>query len=195
MLLGWFGGPWTDGDYPKSLKETLGDLLPTYTDEEKALIKGSCDFYAIDGYTSFSAYGVKGGLDACVKNRTHPDFPTCAGSVSKLNDGFPIGPAADPGVSWLFDTPTGIRRFLKHLTTELFPSISDIVVTEMGFAEPFESKWETLNEALWDLRRADYFQNYLDNILASIHYDKVNVTGAWGWAICKFLRGSHRVRS
>lgn len=48
-VAGWFGGPWTDGDYPQSLKDTLGDLLPTLSDEEKQLIKGSCDFYAIDG--------------------------------------------------------------------------------------------------------------------------------------------------
>lgn len=45
---------------------------------------------------------------------------------------------------------------------------------------------------LWDLRRADYYQSYLDNILAAIHYDGVNVTGAWGWAIfdsefCSFV--------
>jgi beta-glucosidase/6-phospho-beta-glucosidase/beta-galactosidase len=46
--IGWFGGPWTDGDYPQSLRDTLGDLLPTFTEDEKALIKGSCDFYAID---------------------------------------------------------------------------------------------------------------------------------------------------
>ena len=39
------------------------------------------------------------------------------------------------------------------------------------------------NQILWDLRRADYYQGFLDNILAAIHYDKVNVTGAYGWAI------------
>ena len=50
FAIGWFGGPWTDGDYPQSLKNTLGDLLPTLTEEEKVSIKGSCDFYAIDGY-------------------------------------------------------------------------------------------------------------------------------------------------
>lgn len=49
FAIGWFGGPWTDGDYPKNLRDTLGDLLPTFSDEEKAMIKGSCDFYAIDG--------------------------------------------------------------------------------------------------------------------------------------------------
>ena len=69
------------------------------------------------------------------------------------------------------------------LTTEIFPSIPDIVVTEFGFAEPFEGQLTNKNAILWDLRRADYYQSYLDNILASIHYDKVNVTGAWGWAI------------
>lgn len=42
------------------------------------------------------------------------------------------------------------------------------------------------NTILWDLHRADYFQNFLDNILGSIVYDGVNVTGAFGWAICKF---------
>jgi beta-glucosidase len=76
-----------------------------------------------------------------------------------------------------------VRRFLKHITQELFPSIPDIVVSEFGFSEPFESQWSSLNPILWDLRRADYFQQYLDNILLAIHEDKVNVTGAWGWAI------------
>ena len=203
--IGWFGGPWTDGDYPDSLKETLGDLLPTFTEEEKALIKGSCDFYAIDGYSSFSAFEVDGGLDACVSNRSHPGFPDCAGSASTASNGFPLGPAADPAMTWLYDAPLGLRKFLKHLTTVLFPSIPDIVVTEFGFAEPFEGQLSNMNDILWDLRRAvsvfvfcsslgyvgfadcggwkDYFQNYLDNILASIVYDKVNVTGAWAWAI------------
>ncbi|KAF2105662.1 WD repeat-containing protein 26 [Lophiotrema nucula] len=183
FAIGWFGGPWTDGDYPQSLKDTLGDLLPEFTSEEKALIKGSCDFYAIDGYSSFLAFEVDGGLEACVSNRSAPGFPDCAGSASTASNGFPLGPAADPAMNWLYSTPSGLRRFLKHLTTTLFPSITDIVVTEFGFAEPFESQLSNMNQILWDLRRADYFQSYLDNILASIVVDKVNVTGAWGWAI------------
>ena len=181
--IGWFGGPWTDGDYPASLKSTLGDLLPNFTQDEKDLIKGSCDFYAIDPYSSFLAYEVDGGLESCVSNRSHPSFPDCAGSTSLAPNGFPIGPAADPAMSWLYSAPSGVRRFLKHITTELFPSIPDIVVSEFGFAEPFEAQWSSLPPALWDLRRADYLQQYLDNILLAIHVDGVNVTGAWGWAI------------
>ena len=181
--LGWFGGPWTDGDYPASLKETLGDLLPALTATEKALIKGSCDFYAIDPYSSFVAHGIPGGLDACVANRTHPAFPECAGSASVAASGFPVGPAADPAMSWLYSAPSGVRRFLRHIAHELFPTVPDIVVSEFGFAEPFEAQWAALPPALWDLRRADYLQQYLDNILLAIHVDGVNVTGAWGWAV------------
>lgn len=181
--IGWFGGPWTDGDYPQSLKDTLGDLLPEFTDEEKELIKGSCDFYAIDPYTSYTAFEITGGLENCTSNRTHPSFPECAGSNQLAPSGFPLGPAADPEVSWLVNNPSGVRKYLKHITQVLFPSVPDIVVTEFGFAEPFEGSFPTVAQALWDLRRADYLQNYLDNILLSIHEDGVNVTGAWGWAI------------
>nr|GFD58335.1 beta-glucosidase 40 [Tanacetum cinerariifolium] len=84
-------------------------------------------------------------------------------------------------MGWLYSAPSGVRRFLKHITTELFPSIPDIVVSEFGFAEPFEGNWNSLAPALWDIRRADYLQQYLDNILLAIHVDGVNVTGAWGW--------------
>ena len=86
-------------------------------------------------------------------------------------------------MSWFYSAPSGVRRYLKHITTVLFPSIPDIVVSEFGFAEPFEGSWSSLPPILWDLRRADYLQQYLDNILLAIHVDGVNVTGAWGWAI------------
>ncbi|KAL9620656.1 MAG: hypothetical protein Q9160_004792 [Pyrenula sp. 1 TL-2023] len=187
FALGWFNnGPWNDGDYPQSVKDTLGDMLPALTDDQKAMIKGSCDFFAIDGYTSFYAAEVTGGLDACLANSSSPNFPDCAGSASTSPDGFPIGPAADPGANWLYDTPLGIRRFLTKITRDLFPAVPDIMVTEFGFSEPFEGQFTTTNQILWDLRRADYIQSFLDNILASIRYDGVNVTGAFGWSICKW---------
>ena len=181
--LGWFNNPvWNDGDYPASLRTTLGDLLPNFTAEESAMVKGSCDFFAIDGYTAYYA-GALPNFAACVANRSDPAYPECSLSESTDPDGFPIGPASDPGASWLYSTPVGIRRFLTHITTVLFPSVPDIMVSEFGFAEPYEGLESSLNTILWDLRRSDYYQSFLDNILASIVYDGVNVTGAWGWAI------------
>ena len=40
------------GDYPFIMKALVRDGLPTFTDEEKALVKGSYDFIGINYYTS-----------------------------------------------------------------------------------------------------------------------------------------------
>jgi len=132
FVLGWFGGPWTDGDYPQSMKDTLGDILPKFTKKEKAIIKGSCDFFAIDAYTAFYVGELKGGMEACTSNSSNPNFPECTTQTSVAKDGFGIGPAADNGASWLKSTPVGIRKFLSDITKELFPSVPDVMVTEFG---------------------------------------------------------------
>ncbi|KAF4624000.1 hypothetical protein G7Y89_g14176 [Cudoniella acicularis] len=183
FVLGWFGGCWRDGDYSPMLKATLGSMLPNFTQEEKTMIKGSCDFFAIDAYTGYLASGIKGGSAACASNSSHPAFPECASSSSVAADGFPLGPSADNAMSWLYSTPIGIRRFLNTIAKTLFPTVSDIVVSEFGFAEPFEGEQTSLTNILWDLRRVDYYQNFLDNILAAKVVDGVNVTGAFGWAV------------
>ena len=41
--VGWFADPIYLGHYPESLKKMLGDRLPTFTDEEQALVHGSSD--------------------------------------------------------------------------------------------------------------------------------------------------------
>jgi hypothetical protein len=122
------------------VKSTLGPLLEnyTFTQAQKDMIKGSCDFYAIDGYTGYLATEVSGGSAACAANSSDSNFPECAGSSSVGPDGFPLGPSGDNDVSWLYSTPNAIRQFLNVITKELFPTIGDIVVSEFGFAEPFE---------------------------------------------------------
>jgi beta-glucosidase/6-phospho-beta-glucosidase/beta-galactosidase len=146
------------------------------------MIAGSADFFAIDPYTSYYVYALD-DPEACISNSSAPGYPECVGSTYLAPDGFPVGPSADPGANWLYDNPTGVRKFLSKITKDLFPRVPDIQVTEFGFAEPFESQLTSLQTILWDLRRSDYYQGYLDNILAAIVYDGVNVTGAWGWAI------------
>lgn len=152
FVLGWFGGPWLNGDYPQSLKDTLGDILPRFTPEEKKLIKGSCDFFAIDAYTSFYAGELEEGQEKCTSNRSYSGFPECVNQTQYTTEGFGIGPAADLGANWLKSSPVGIRKFLHTIAKELFPSVPDIMVSEFGFAEPFESSYQTIFEKTWDLR-------------------------------------------
>lgn len=49
---GWFTDPMIRGDYPEEMKVHFGDTLPAFTEEEKALLKGSADFIGVNTYTS-----------------------------------------------------------------------------------------------------------------------------------------------
>jgi beta-glucosidase len=43
--LGWFCDPIWIGDYPRSMRDSLGDRLPFFTEEEKAALLGSADYF------------------------------------------------------------------------------------------------------------------------------------------------------
>jgi len=125
------------------------------------------------------------GIAACAANASDPNYPTCAVTATTYADGFPIGPNSDPGATWLWSTPGGIRPYLSFIANKYFPKVASkgIVVSEFGFSDPYESSFDTLAQILWDLRRADYMQGYLDNILAARALDGVNITGIFAWAI------------
>ncbi|CAK0843113.1 unnamed protein product [Prorocentrum cordatum] len=44
--------PVYDGDYPACMRCACGDRLPTFTDEERELLKGSSDFFGLNSYSS-----------------------------------------------------------------------------------------------------------------------------------------------
>ena len=52
FFLGWFADPLYLGDYPDVMKERCGDRLPQFTEEEKVLLKGSCDFFGLNHYST-----------------------------------------------------------------------------------------------------------------------------------------------
>ncbi|KAE9025791.1 hypothetical protein PR003_g5676 [Phytophthora rubi] len=49
---GWFLEPIVTGDYPAVMRERAGDRLPTFTEEESALLKGSYDIFMMNHYYS-----------------------------------------------------------------------------------------------------------------------------------------------
>lgn len=49
---GWLLDPLTKGDYPESLKQSIGSDLPAFSDQEKADLKGSIDFIGVNVYTA-----------------------------------------------------------------------------------------------------------------------------------------------
>lgn len=53
FFLGWFADPIYHGDYPLSMRRKLGSRLPAFTEEEKSIIKGSSDFFALNHYSTW----------------------------------------------------------------------------------------------------------------------------------------------
>lgn len=180
---GWFNSPvWLTGDYPTSMRDTLGDLLPNFTHAQSAMILNSCDFFAIDGYSSSVVYPMPGGIAACAKNKSNPEWPSCAPSSQVTWSGWDVGFAASDRTNWLKAVPKGLRLLLGWLQdTYTGPKGKDIILSEFGFAVPFEGNRSTLADALYDQLRIDYFTGYLNAMLAARIEDGVNVTGSLAW--------------
>jgi hypothetical protein len=63
-----------------------------FTDQQKEMIKGSCDFYSVDWCTSYLVTEPPKGSAACVANSSHLNFPGCARSSSVAAGGSRLGP-------------------------------------------------------------------------------------------------------
>ncbi|GAB4846794.1 Beta-glucosidase 44 [Ancistrocladus abbreviatus] len=51
--VGWFIHPITYGEYPRTMREIVGDRLPKFTKEERLMVQGSIDFVGINQYTTY----------------------------------------------------------------------------------------------------------------------------------------------
>lgn len=59
---GWIADPVYFGDWPNWLKEVLGYRLPAFTQEDKALLKGSFDYFGLNFYDSMFAKSNPGAI-------------------------------------------------------------------------------------------------------------------------------------
>lgn len=52
FMVGWILDPLVYGDYPEIMKKKAGSRIPSFTEEQSELIRGSADFIGINHYTS-----------------------------------------------------------------------------------------------------------------------------------------------
>eukprot|EP00877_Chromochloris_zofingiensis_P007969 jgi/Chrzof1/3425/Cz12g24240.t1 len=52
FTIGWFARPLYQGDYPTVMRERVGNRLPRFTREQRAMLKGSIDFFGLNHYSS-----------------------------------------------------------------------------------------------------------------------------------------------
>lgn len=169
FFLAWFADPIYHGDYPAVMRERLGSRLPSFSEEEKELIKGSSDFFGLNHYTTMyasdasqgneagSVYG-NGGLsaDQDVNLSVSPDW--------KLTD-----------MQWAI-VPWGCRKLLQWIA-ERYDN-PPLYITENGCA--FDDK--LVDGQVKDEERIAFFEGYLGAIQEAIA-SGVQVEGYFIWSL------------
>ncbi|GMY16393.1 beta-glucosidase 12-like [Fagus crenata] len=172
FMLGWFLDPLTNGHYPHSMRSHVKNRLPKFTKEQSKLVKGSFDFIGLNYYTA--NYAAHAPQPKGVKASFLTDSRA---NLSTTRNGIPIGaPAAS---SWLFVYPRGFRDLLLYVKTKYHNPL--IYITENGIDE-FNNATLTLEEALLDNQRVEYYHSHLRNLLRAIK-DGVNVKGYFAWSL------------
>ncbi|XP_053375783.1 uncharacterized protein LOC123534954 isoform X1 [Mercenaria mercenaria] len=167
--LGWFAHPvFVDGDYPTVMRQKVDkksenlshSRLPRFTDEEKAMIKGSSDFFGINQYTAVR-----------VADAELPTDHTYYNDMDVIQD---VDPSWPPSASsWLYVTPFAIRNILNWIRKE-YGDIP-IYITENGLSD--------YNGTLEDYHRVSYYRSYINEVLKAMQLDRINVKGYTAWSL------------
>ncbi|CEM21042.1 unnamed protein product [Vitrella brassicaformis CCMP3155] len=162
LVLGWFAEPvYGSGDYPQSLKEHFAADAPVFTEEEKASIKGSSDFFGLNFYTAIYVDSTKpyGQHETVHRN------------------GELIG--EETASEWLHIVPWGFSTMLKYIKNVWNPP--SIIVTENGVSD---GRASTDKETLVnDYGRVKFYQDYLTEMAKAMIEDDVPVTGYIAWSL------------
>ncbi|KFK42879.1 hypothetical protein AALP_AA1G050600 [Arabis alpina] len=152
--LDYFMEPLVNGKYPTEMVNHVKDgRLPTFTQEESSMLKGSYDFIGINYYTSSYAKDVP----CATENITMATDP-CVSVVVERN-GVPIGPKA--GSDWLLIYPKGIRDLLLYVKFKFNNPV--LYITENGVDEASIGEI-FLNDDL----RIDYYAHHLKMVTDAI---------------------------
>ncbi|XP_071722533.1 beta-glucosidase 40-like [Rutidosis leptorrhynchoides] len=172
--LGWFLDPLMTGDYPRSMRSRVGSRLPTFSESQSALLKGSLDFLGINHYTTYYAsndtYGMFRGFNDTFEDAGAVTLPVMGGKV--------IGDRANS--MWLYIVPRGMRSLMNYIKQKY--GNFQVVITENGMDDPNDPSIP-IKDALKDDKRIKYHNDYLTNLLAAIKEDGCNVKGYFAWSL------------
>ncbi|ORX86731.1 beta-glucosidase [Anaeromyces robustus] len=159
--IGWYSDPPVTGDYPQSVKERMGKDLPEFTEEQKAMLKGSSsDFLGWNTYTAHWAAPIEGQTpptpeEANFENSKRDMWDdNCRGR----GDGWTCIPptlGSQAGSSWNTKYPPTIRVGLNWFSKRYEGLINNgIIITENGCAQP-NAKVSRANDEV----TAEYFKS------------------------------------
>ncbi len=154
---GWFADPLFTGQYPESMRERLGALLPEFFAEDSALIKGSADFLGVNYYSSEWVRDVPDSQGMGTEVVPRPDLPQTGMDWAIVPQGF-------------YDVLTWLRNRYGDI---------DFYITENGAC--FDDQVSDSGEVI-DTNRIEYLHDHLSAVHAAIN-DGVKVKGYMAWSL------------
>ncbi|KAM2651209.1 hypothetical protein EV1_015122 [Malus domestica] len=165
FYLGWFMGPLVFGKYPQSMRELVKERLPTFSAEEKSLVKGNLGFLGINYYESVHA-----------KYRPPPPAENLSYSFDSWAEEKDIKDV--PGVSenhW----PQGLQKLMNYVKNEY--RSPQIYISENGYGNPRNDRLP-LDEQAKDPNRISYIARHLYWLNKAMK-NGANVKGYFCWAL------------
>ncbi|MFP4283076.1 MAG: GH1 family beta-glucosidase [Opitutales bacterium] len=169
FYLGWFADPIYKGDYPACMRERVADRLPQFSEEDRALLKNSSDFFGLNHYTTHYASAVRPG------SQVEAD-PYGNGGISEDQD---VLLTSDPAwkktlMNWNI-VPWGCRKLL-HWIDERYGH-PEIIITENGCA----LEDHVVDGAVDDPERIAFIRGYLEECHRAIE-EGVHLNGYFLWS-------------
>jgi len=168
FYLGWFADPLYKGEYPKSMQINVGDRLPKFTAEDVELIKGSCDFFGLNHYTTMYA-----------ENAKTLDYENGRYANSGINGDERVILSSDPtwkktAMGWDI-VPWGLYKLLKWIDNRY--DKPEIFITENGVA--FDDEIE--NGVVNDNERIQYLESYINEVAKALD-EGIRIKGYFVWS-------------
>lgn len=169
FFLAWFADPIYRGDYPVSMRERVGDRLPRFTEEERAQIMGSADFFGLNHYSTM--YAAQAAPGEKIEAGAYDNSGLSADQDVKLS--------ADPAwkktdMGWPI-APWGLRKLLEWIAARY--DNPEIIITENGCAFPDK----VVNGVVEDQARIDFLRGYIGACHEAIQ-NGVNLKGYFLWS-------------
>ncbi|XP_057991141.1 beta-glucosidase 13-like [Hevea brasiliensis] len=173
FMFGLWMDPLTYGQYPRRVKDLVGDRLPKFTDEETQLLRKSYDFLGLQYYTSYYA------KPNAPFDPNHVRYKTDSRIIETAfdYDGKPIGPHAYS--PWFYIFPKGIRHLLNY-TKDTYDN-PVIFITENG-VDRYNNESLTPEQVKEDKFRIDYYREHMWHALGSLKEYNVNLKGYFAWS-------------
>ncbi|KAM1736950.1 hypothetical protein ACFX12_015243 [Malus domestica] len=172
FYLGWFMGPLVFGKYPQSMKELVKERLPTFSAEEKSLVKGNLGFVGLNYYESVHA---KYRPPPPAENLSY-SFDSWAEETAFLNEICAyIFLVVQSENHW----PQGLQKLMNYVKNEY--RSPQIYISENGYGNPRNDRLP-LDEQAKDPNRISYIARHLYWLNKAMK-NGANVKGYFCWAL------------